>query len=86
MLLLLSAMLIAFPGCGSEAPETAEGEGSRNTFSIEKSALISDIARGIFGNNRTGTRITSKVNKAIEYMKDKNHIIEENGTIKLKSQ
>ena len=41
MLLLLFAMLIAFPGCGSEAPETAEGEGSRSTFRV---VMVMDMA------------------------------------------
>ncbi|MFC1714617.1 DUF3320 domain-containing protein [Candidatus Poribacteria bacterium] len=55
----------------------------KNTFSIERSALISDVARGIYGNNRTGTRIQSKMSETISYLKAKGIIVEENETVRL---
>jgi very-short-patch-repair endonuclease len=47
----------------------------KNTFSIEEDALIKDVATGIYGNNRIGTKIHNKVKEALRYLQHKNLII-----------
>ncbi len=55
----------------------------KNTYSIEKDALVSDIAKGIYGNGRTGSKIKQKVDNVIKYLGDRNMIIEDGGVVKL---
>ena len=56
----------------------------KNSFSTTKDTLVSDIAREIYDNNRTGNKIRDKLEETIDYLV-KNKIIEEQkGKIKLK--
>lgn len=57
-----------------------------NTFSITRGALTTDIARGIYHNNRMGDKIKKKIDEAINYLIKKNLIEDENGKIKLKNK
>ncbi len=54
-----------------------------NTFSATKETLVIDIARGIYNNNRTGSKIKSKVDEAIKYLLKKNVIKQENNKFRL---
>ena len=56
----------------------------KNTFSITKEALITDIAREIYGNNRKGSKIEAKIEEAIKYLLKLNSIEESNGKIQMK--
>lgn len=55
----------------------------KNTFSISKDALIKDIAKEMFYNNRTGWKIENKMNKAIGYLIEKKVIEEVDGKFRL---
>ena len=56
----------------------------KNSFSTTKEAITSDIARGIYNNNRTGNKIRDKVEEAINYLIKNKLIDEEKDKIKLK--
>ncbi|MEK6903550.1 MAG: DUF3320 domain-containing protein, partial [Nanoarchaeota archaeon] len=56
----------------------------KNSFSITKEAIVSDIARGIYHNNRTGNKIRDKVEEAINHLIKNNRIEEDRDKIRLK--
>ena len=56
----------------------------KNSFSTTKEAITSDIARGIYNNNRTGNKIRDKVEEAINHLIKNKLIDEEKDKIKLK--
>ena len=56
----------------------------KNTFSITKEALITDIAREIYGNNRIGSKIEAKIEEAIKHLLKLNIIEESNRKIQMK--
>ena len=56
----------------------------KNSFSMTKEAIVSDIARVIYHNNRTGNKIRDKVEEATSYLIKNNLIEDDKGKIRLK--
>ena len=52
-------------------------------FSISKDALITDIAREIYDNQRTGNKIGAKMDITIKYLLANKIIEEKNGKVQL---
>ena len=51
---------------------------------MTKEAIVSDIARRVYHNNRTGNKIRNKVEEAISHLIKNNLIEEDKGKIRLK--
>ncbi len=49
-----------------------------NTFSATKETLVADIAREIYHNNRTGSKIKSKIDEAVKHLLKKKVIRQDN--------
>jgi len=55
----------------------------KNSFSISKDTLIKDVAREIFHNKKTGSKIVKKMNTVINYLISKDVIKQKDGVIRL---
>jgi len=54
-----------------------------NTFSISRTALCKDVAKGIYDNNRSGNKIQSKIDEAIAYLIKIDKVKENNNKIEI---
>ena len=55
----------------------------KNSFTISKDALISDVAKEIYCNNRIGDKITKKIDSALRYLEMTKKIEMDKGKIKI---
>lgn len=55
----------------------------KNSFTISKDALISDVAKEIYCNNRIGDKITKKIDSALRYLERTKKIEMDKGKIKI---